>query len=124
MNKKKLLLGLVVIVAVVLVFLNSQQNKPASGEPIKIGAVLSLTGSGSFWAEFSKNAAVLAMDEINNAGGVNGRPLQIIFEDSQTVPAKGVSSFQKLTSIDGTKIVMGDVWAFLTNPLVALSASP
>jgi branched-chain amino acid transport system substrate-binding protein len=65
----------------------------------------------------------MAAQEINSNGGIDGRPVQIIYEDSQTNPAKGVSSFQKLISIDKVDVVMSDVWAFLSNPLVPLSES-
>ena len=101
----------------------NQNSKKTSVNPIKIGAVYALTGAASFWAESAKNGADMAAQEINLNGGIDGRPVQIIYEDSQTNPAKGVSSFQKLISIDKVDVVMSDVWAFLSNPLVPLSES-
>ena len=65
----------------------------------------------------------MAVEEINSNGGVNGRPIEIIYEDSQSNPSTGVSAFQKLVNIDKVNIVLADVWAFLVNPLVPLSES-
>ena len=119
---KKYIWAIIIIIVIILVTIGVNQNpKKTTDNPIKIGAVISLTGPAAFWSESAKNAAEIAVSEINSAGGVKGRPLQIIYEDSQTNPAKGVSSFQKLVSVDKVDVIMADVWAFLANPLVPLS---
>jgi len=116
---------IVVIILIVLVawwgFTAMDKSKTATSEPIKIGAVYSLTGAASFWAESGKNAAELAVQEINASGGINGRPLEILYEDGQTDPSKTVSAFNKLVTIDGVDVLMGDMWAFLTNPMIPLA---
>lgn len=127
MNKPaKIIVGVVVLALVVwgiVANIRKQSAQTATGEPIKIAAVLALTGPGSFWAEFSKNAADMAAAEINSAGGVNGRPIQMLYEDSQTNPAQSVSAFKKAVEVDKADAVIGDVWAFITNPLIPLSAT-
>jgi ABC-type branched-subunit amino acid transport system substrate-binding protein len=56
---------------------------PASGEPILIGTIQPMTGPyAAFGVKFYR-AYNLAADEINAAGGIKGRPIQIVFEDSQ-----------------------------------------
>ncbi len=116
-----------VIIALIIIILVgvglSQNYGKAKGGPIKVGATLSLTGAAAFWSESAKNGAEMAVEEINSKGGVNGRPIQVIYEDSQSNPSKDVSSFHKLVNVDKVDVMISDVWAFLSNPLVPLSES-
>jgi len=52
-------------------------------EPIKTGALLSLTGPGSRTGEDIKDGLLLTVDEINSRGGINGRKIELIIEDSK-----------------------------------------
>ena len=77
---------------------------PASAEErgvIKIGAVLPLTGEGAFWGKNGLNAIKLAEDDINKAGGVNGRKLKIIIEDGKCSGKDAVTAFNKLVNAAG-----------------------
>lgn len=56
---------------------------PAKKEAIKIGAVIALSGPGRYLKDL-RDAMVLAVDEINALGGVNGRALELIVEDSRS----------------------------------------
>lgn len=61
-----------VAVAVVLIVFYQAQKK----EPIKIGAVLSITGAGSYSGKEVRDGMLLAIDEINAWGGINGRKIE------------------------------------------------
>jgi branched-chain amino acid transport system substrate-binding protein len=84
-------------------------NEPqaAESQPIKLGAILSLTGSAAQYGKWSQNGIELALSEVNQAGGINGRQLQIIYEDDGTDPASAVSAAQKLISIDHVSAIIG-----------------
>lgn len=69
-------------------------------KPYKFGAVLSLTGPQAFYGEFSKAGIELAIEDLNKAGGINGRPVQVIYEDSGSEKAKATTGAQKLINID------------------------
>lgn len=58
----------------------------ATGEPIKIGAVLALTGPGAGLGIPTRNGVLLAEKEINASGGVRGRPIRVIIEDDASNP--------------------------------------
>lgn len=75
-----------------------------STDPIKIGAVLSLTGGAASYGEMAKGGLDLGVAEINAAGGVNGRPLEILYEDNQLQPATAATAAQKLTG-EGVKVI-------------------
>ncbi len=74
-------------------------------ESVKIGAVIGLTGPAASQGAYGAEAAQLAEEDINAAGGINGRPVRIIVEDSETSPAKGVTAFQKLASENVVAVV-------------------
>ncbi|MBU0665159.1 MAG: ABC transporter substrate-binding protein [Proteobacteria bacterium] len=81
--------SLVLMMAIFSVSCSSQK------EPVKIGAILSLTGPGFYLQEF-RNGMEMAADDINRTGGINGHKIELIVEDSKTTPEGGKAAFQKL----------------------------
>ncbi|MEK6960860.1 MAG: ABC transporter substrate-binding protein [Nanoarchaeota archaeon] len=80
-------------------------------EPITIGAVLILTGTGSNWGQNSRQGADLAVKELNAEGGVLGRQLKMDYEDNPNdYPASAVTALNSLTAKD-VKIVIGTTWS-------------
>jgi branched-chain amino acid transport system substrate-binding protein len=67
-------------------------------EKIVIGATLPMSGSGAPYAEQAINGLKMAADEINGAGGVDGRDLEIVALDHQGQPATAISQTRQLTS--------------------------
>ena len=66
-----------------------------------------LTGVAESYGIPLQQAKLLAVEEINAAGGINGRELQIIFEDSKCAAADAITAYNKLTDVDGVKIILG-----------------
>jgi len=89
--------------------------------PVKIGVIYGFTGAAQKWAEFGRKGIDLAVQEINSAGGINSRPLQVIYEDNQTDPKQSVSAYRKLVSLDNVDAIVASNWSILTNPLIPLS---
>ena len=75
-------------------------------ESVKVGAIYPLTGAASYIGEGSRIGAMIAQDQINESGGINGRKLELIIEDSQSEPRVGLSAFTKLTESDQVPVVM------------------
>ena len=67
-----------------------------SGEPIKVGAIVSSTGAGAGLGGPERNGLLLAEKEINAKGGINGRPLKIIVEDDASNPDTALSKANDL----------------------------
>lgn len=84
----------------------AQQPKPAQGEPLKIGAVWSMTGPNAKFGTWQTTAARTAIEEINAAGGIQGRPLDIIIEDSKGQAQEGVAAFTKLAEVDKVPAIL------------------
>ncbi|MCY4417001.1 MAG: ABC transporter substrate-binding protein [Chloroflexi bacterium] len=75
--------------------------------PYRIGVMESLTGVGETYGTVASQAKQMAADEINAAGGINGRPLQLVVEDSQCSAQGAVAAYTKLTDVDGVRIILG-----------------
>src|SRR5678816_1012337 len=71
-----------------------------TGDTIKVGVYGDLTGQTSSFGQSTKNGVELAVDEINNAGGVNGKKIQLVIEDDQGRPEQAKTVVQKLISQD------------------------
>jgi branched-chain amino acid transport system substrate-binding protein len=74
--------------------------------PIKIGLTIPLTGPFANTVAEYMPAFQLGVEVVNKAGGVNGRPLQLLVEDSQASPAGGIAAMRKLVEVDGVQGVM------------------
>lgn len=80
-----------------------------SGEAIKLGAIMPNTGSFATFGQSSTKAMRLAVEEINSAGGVLGRRLELIVEDTQCRPEEAANAAQKLVHQDRVLCVIGEV---------------
>ena len=76
-------------------------------DPYRIGVMESLTGAGETYGTVANRAKQMAADEINAAGGINGRELELIVEDSQCTAKDAIAAYNKLTDVDGVKIILG-----------------
>lgn len=107
-NSTKIVIIIIVVVIVAWLGYLVFQKQQISNQPIKIGAVFPLTGDAATYGEPMKNAAEMAAEEINADGGVvNGRKLEVIYEDSKCHGKDALSAVQKLISIDGVRLLDG-----------------
>ncbi len=79
----------------------------AAEEPFVIGAMDALTGVAESYGNPLHQAKLLAVEEINAAGGINGRMLELIVEDSKCAAQDAITAYNKLTDVDGVKIILG-----------------
>ncbi len=122
MTKETKVLWVVVVVAAValLGWYASTQKKSASvtppvGQeqqveektPIKVGFMHPLTGDAASYGEAMRNIAQLAVEEVNGAGGVNGRPIELVIEDGKCNGKDAANAMQKLVNVDQVKVVIG-----------------
>ena len=80
-----------------------------SAEPIKIGAVLSFSGGVELYGRQAKLGIDLATKEINAAGGILGRPVEVVYEDDKTDPSAALAATHKLVERDGVLAVVGPI---------------
>jgi branched-chain amino acid transport system substrate-binding protein len=107
---KKALAGIaaaVILLGAVTWLLYRRARHPGGERPITIGAALPLTGDGAEYGTNAKKAIDLAISEVNAAGGVRGRQLAVIYEDTKLQPKDAVSAVTKLATIDKVKVIIG-----------------
>ncbi len=81
----------------------------STGDTIKVGVYGDTTGATSSFGQSTKNGIQLAFDEINAAGGVDGKKLEMLFEDDQGTPEKAKTVISKLINQDKVIAVLGEV---------------
>jgi ABC-type branched-subunit amino acid transport system substrate-binding protein len=98
----------IIILLGILYGVNRKPIAPTTKEPIKIGAILPLTGEAAVWGENVKTGIELAKEGINKKGGINGRKIEVIYEDGQCDSKTGVSAVQKLITVDKFQVIIGE----------------
>ena len=81
----------------------------STGDTIRVGVYGDTTGATSSFGISTKNGIQLAFEEINAAGGVNGKKFEMVFEDSQGSPEKAKTVISKLINQDKVIAVLGEV---------------
>ena len=75
--------------------------------PIKIGALFSVSGPASFLGEPERNTAQMMVEQINKAGGIKGRKLELIVYDTQADATKAVQAVNRLIKDDKVVAIIG-----------------
>ena len=83
------------------------EGRESEGETLRIGAVLSLSGSLAGMGEPARRAIEVEVERINAEGGVNGRTVEVLFEDDATDEAKAVAATSRLIEQDGVLAIIG-----------------
>lgn len=103
--------GAIVVLIGTAIIQNKRSTADVSqGSPrgsIRIGLMLPLTGDGASYGITEQRAASLAQGEINAKGGIDGKTLEYVTEDSKCDPAGGAAAAQKLVNVDNVKIIFG-----------------
>lgn len=113
---KKIIWALIVVVIVLIIIAVSggfkSASNPAVKEPIKIAGLFALTGPTASIGEIQRNAASLAIKQVNDAGGIDGRRIELIMEDSGYDPKTALNAYNfaklkgvRLFSADGSPVV-------------------
>jgi branched-chain amino acid transport system substrate-binding protein len=84
---------------------------------VVMGAVLPLTGASATIGEDQRRGVELAVDKINADGGVLGKPLKVVIEDSASNAQTALTAAKKLVSVDGAKVILGEYSSGVTMPL-------
>ncbi len=100
---KIVLLGLLAVLASAAIACGGDNGD----DPFRIGVMESLTGPGQTYGTVAVQSKEMAVEEINAAGGINGRMLELIVEDSKCAAQDSITAYRKLTDVDGVKIILG-----------------
>ena len=84
-------------------------KKSANGNVIKIGVIAPLTGNYAQYGVAVKEGVELKVEAINNAGGINGKKIELVTADSKGDVQEAVNAFKKMVSQDKVNVVIGEV---------------
>lgn len=103
--KKKIIISIITLVAVMSSLLTGCGSK--GGDTIKIGTILPVSGDIAAYGTQTRDAIQMAIEEINENGGVLGKDLELLTEDDEGNPEKTVNAFKKLVSKDEVDALIG-----------------
>jgi branched-chain amino acid transport system substrate-binding protein len=114
MKRRIVSIALVVLMLASVFAFASCSSDTASGETIKLGVVGPMTGDYSLYGTSVRDGALLAAEEINAAGGINGQEVEIVYADSKGDPVEGVNAYNKLRDEDGIVGLIGGTFSGVT----------
>jgi len=103
MNKRLTVLCMAIVMALAL----GGTSGAGSKEPYKIGALFAVTGPASFLGEPERNTLEMVAERINETGGINGHPLELVIYDTEANATKTVVSAKKLIKKDKVLAIVG-----------------
>lgn len=108
---KKAWIGIAAVLGVVLAlalwFANPPTQLTQAAATIRIGAIDPLTGPFAAYGEPVRDGMLLAVDEINAKGGINGRKIELLLEDDGGDPKVSVNAFTKLATVSKVPVIIG-----------------
>ncbi len=126
-------LGALALAALLVVSAAPPRPVAAAGEPILIGATVSESGPGATLGRPEADSIQMAVDEINKAGGINGRPLQATILDDESLAPNAVNNTRKLldqhvvaiigSSLTQTSLAMIPLVTAAKVPMISLASS-
>ncbi|MCR5494328.1 MAG: ABC transporter substrate-binding protein [Treponema sp.] len=111
----------IALVALAAMVLSISGCAKSESNSIKVGGVAPLSGNVAVYGVECKNGIDLAVEEINAAGGINGKTVEFLCEDDEGSPDKTVNAFKKLITKDRVKYVIGSLTSGCTQAITTLA---
>jgi branched-chain amino acid transport system substrate-binding protein len=108
MSRKSIIVLLIVVIAILSCAKTEKQSK------VTIGAILPLTGDIASYGKNAQSGIDLAAEEINQSGGIDGKKLEVIYEDDKGLANEAVKIAQKMATIDKVPVIMGSAASSVT----------
>lgn len=105
------------VIIATLAFLLIAVGSAIAADTFKIGGLVPITGTQAVMAEDLATGLKLAEEDVNAAGGVLGKPVQVIIEDTETRPAPGMDAARKLIDVDKVGVIVGGFSSGVSLPI-------
>ena len=115
---------LMVIALLCLVITGCTITGNVTKETIRIGIIAPFTGDAAVYGQSEKNAIDLAVEEINLNGGIDGRLIEVIYEDGKCNGMDATTAAQKLINVDNVDIILGGTCSGETLAIAPLAEAP
>jgi branched-chain amino acid transport system substrate-binding protein len=114
-------IGSACVTAIATLLAGPPSVQAQQGEPIKIGAVVALTGPGAGLGQPERNGMLLAEKVINEKGGIKGRPIKILIEDDGSKPDNAKSKAERLIFDEKVLVLLGPSLTASTGAVSAIT---
>lgn len=118
---KKAWIGFVVVLVAAVILVVMLKRPSQQRAVITIGATLPLSGDAAVWGKNTQDGIELALEQLNAEGGVLGRRMVVVYEDTKALPREGVSAYRKLTSIHEVEAIVDDSVSSVTLAMAPLA---
>jgi branched-chain amino acid transport system substrate-binding protein len=122
--KRGVVAALVLIVPLLTTILGASARAQDEAGPLRIAVLFPFTGDLSDFGEPFLQAAELAVNEINAAGGVHGQPIELVQGDSATSPQQAVEEARRLIELEGVSAIVGPAGSGETLPVAESVTGP
>lgn len=112
--KTKIIIGIVVLAILAVLFVRTWGDTTE-----KIGVLAPLSGPAAALGEWSRQGIVMAQNEINEKGGINGKKIELIIEDDVCDGKKSVDAFKKLHELQNIKFIIGPLCGAARIPVLS-----
>jgi branched-chain amino acid transport system substrate-binding protein len=121
---KRGVVALILIVPLLTTLLGPSARAQDEAGPLRIAVLFPFTGDLSDFGDPFLQAAQLAVDQINAAGGVNGQPIELVQGDSATSPQQAVEEARRLIELEGVSAIVGPAGSGETLPVAESVTGP
>lgn len=121
MIPKRLLASTLALPCLLLAGCRHQSNAPTETGPIRVGIITSFTGSEAKFGQAHKYGYDMALDEINSAGGVLGRPVELVYQDDTSKPEVAMAAVEELAEDQSIVAISGAYSSSATFPSAAMA---
>src|SRR5688572_28464899 len=104
---KRILMSLLMIVSLLMTF--ACQPSGTGGDKVRIGVYMSLTGSTANFGISSVNGIKMAADEVNAAGGIKGKLVELLVQDNRSDASEAATIVTKFVTQDQVHAILGEV---------------
>ncbi len=109
------------LVATLLTGAAGLPGRALAGEPVKLGLLTPMSGVSAHYGPVLKNAAELAIEEINAAGGILGRPVRLFVEDDKFSTAPAAEAAKSLLEREQVVALIGTISSATTNAVIPVA---
>ena len=102
-----LMISLAVVLVTSVAFSQTSKTSTPTGDPVKVGGSLPLTGLASEQAKWVKAGYEAWADDINKSGGLLGRPVKLVIYDDESNPDKAVTYYERAITVDKADLIFG-----------------
>lgn len=106
-SKRRIICILITIITAACLFFVSTVSAESQKETIKIGGIFAVTGPASFLGDPERKSMQLAVDMINDNGGIDGHMLEAVIYDSEGDPSRAVINVRRLINKDNVTTIIG-----------------